>query len=58
MNAKNYHRFIARLRAYRQAFWKFTNQMHPEKSAAILPRLKILESQEIENYNNYINGNC
>lgn len=51
---KEYRRFNARLRAYRQASWKFRKQMHPDKCAAILPRLKLLESQEIEMYNKYI----
>lgn len=54
MTAKEYHRFVSRLRAYRQAFWKFNAQMQPDKCAAILPRLKLLESQEIEMYNKYI----
>ncbi len=53
---KEYRRFNARLRAYRQASWKFRNQMHPEKSAAIMPRLKLQESQEKEVYQQYMSS--
>lgn len=56
MDYKEYHRFAAKLRAYRQAFWKFNAQMQPDKCAAILPRLKLLESEEIKMYNDYINN--
>lgn len=50
MNAKEYNRFAARLRAYRCAFFKFMGNFETEKAAAILPRLKIAEAKEIEMY--------
>ena len=53
MTAKEYYRFAARLRAYRCAFHRFIGNFENEKAAAILPRLKLAESQEIEMYNKF-----
>ena len=55
MTEKEYKRFASRLRAYRRAFFRFLYNFETEKAAAILPRLKMQESEEMAAYNAYMN---
>lgn len=59
MDAKTYHRFVARLRAYRCAFDKFAYSGEIWKCGLILNRLKLAELEEKEQFIKFKNnGNC
>lgn len=50
---REYRHYAARLRAYRVAFFKFLGNFENDKAAAILPRLKLAEAEEIEMFNRF-----